>query len=113
MTKKRSDYNNGTKFNFVSNIGGKLGETLATLNNVVFGIIELKPYDFDWNDIFNQYNTYKEEYGEVNIDSFSFDYVLSYSLLNKISTNKAIKEAMYLHLRAELNAKIANGVLDN
>ncbi|WP_298504917.1 hypothetical protein [uncultured Maribacter sp.] len=113
MKKKKKDYDNGTKYNFVSNIGDKLGETLVTLNSVVFGIIELKPYNLEWNKILKEFNTYKNIYGEVNIDTFAYDYVLGYSLINKFSTNKAIKEAMYLHLRAELNAKIANGVLEN
>lgn len=108
----KKNYHNGTAFNFISSIGEKLGERLVSLNNIVFGVIESKPYTLEWEKIKIEYVNYKKLHGKVEIDSFSYDYVLGYSLLNDFATNDVRKEAMYLHLRAELLAKEVNGALD-
>lgn len=104
-------YENGTAFKFISSIGEKLGEKLVSLNNLMFGVIEAKPYNLEWEKILKDYQDYKELHGKVDIDSFSYGYVLGYSLINDFAKNQAMKEAMYLHLRAELLAKKVNGEL--
>ena len=107
--KKEVHYNNGTKYNFITTIGQKLGQSLVSLNEIVFGVIESKPYKLEWPEIFQEYLNYRKEHGEVDIDIFAYDYVLGYSLVHKFSKDQALKEAMYLHLRAELLAKKAVG----
>lgn len=109
--KHKNLYHNGTAFKFISNIGEKLGESLNQLNNMMFGVIESKPYKLDWDGIKKTYQEYKKLHGQVDIDSFSYDYVLGYALVNNLAENKVIKEAMYLHLRAELLAKEVSGEL--
>ena len=103
---------NETRFKFITSIGGKLGESLVKLNKIVFGVIEAKPYQLDWENILKKYSDYYKTHGAVNIDSFAFDYVLGYSLLNKFGDNEPMKEAMYMQLEAELFAKRENGELE-
>ncbi len=110
MKNEQKKYDNGTGFNFISTIGEKLGDSLTSLNKFVFGVIEAKPYSLDWTEILSHVEDYKNMHnGIIDIDSFSFDYVLGYSLINDFSQNEPLKEAMYLHLRAELIAKKATG----
>lgn len=104
-------YDNGTSFKFITTIGEKFGDTLTALNEFVFGVIESKPYTLNWEKILNEFERYKEEHGKVNIDEFAYNYVIGYSLVNKFAADDPLREAMYLHLRAELNAKKAKGDL--
>lgn len=108
----KKKYHNGTSFSFISCIGEKLGERLISLNDILFGVIEAKPYKLEWEKIEIEYKNYKKLHGKVEIDIFSYDFVLGYSLLNDFATNEVRKEAMYLHLKAELLAKEVNGELD-
>ncbi len=107
-------YNNGTKYAFIRSLGGldkTLGNTLKKLNSILYGVIEAKPYTFDWEEILPSYNEFRKE-GRVDIDKFCLDHVLGYSLLNGFSLEDAKKEAMYLHLRAELIAMKAKGEIE-
>lgn len=106
--KRNTRYENGTPFKFISNIGEKLGEKLVLLNEIVFGVIEAKPYKLDWAHILKEYYSYKDRHGNVDIDSFSYDYVLGHSLVNDFAKDQVMKEAMYLHLKAELRARVIN-----
>jgi len=101
----KNHYNNGTEYHFISNISGKLGLKLKSLNSLLFGVIKHKPYDLNWDEIITQYEVYLLEYNEVDISEFAYNYVVGYSLVNNFSKDEALKEAMYLHLRAELIAK--------
>jgi len=99
------NYDNGTDYHFISNIGEKLSVKIKSLNQLVFGLIESKPYKLDWEEIVKQYGQYVLEYNEIDISEFAYNYVIGYALMHKFSKDEALKEAMYLHLRAELIAK--------
>lgn len=103
-------YENGTKYNFITNLskfGMKLGDALQGLNHILYGVVEAKPYLLEWENIIPQCKEYITDGGEI--DEFCLNYVLGYSLMNNFSTDPIRKEAMYLHLRAELLAKKAQG----
>ncbi len=108
-------YDNKTQFKFIKNLekaGLKLGDTLQKLNTILFGVIEAKPYTFEWDKIISQYKKAHIAYNHDSLDKFCQDYVIGYSLLNDFSTEPAKKEAMYLHLKAEILAMKAKGELD-
>lgn len=108
---KEVKYSNGTYYNFISVIGEKLGTSLAAVNDIVFGVIDAKPYQLEWKEIIAAYHEYKKIHGKIDIDDFSFNYVVSYSFIHKVGHNQAVKEAMYLDVRTELLAKKAIGEL--
>ena len=103
-------YENGTKYNFITNLskfGIKLGDTLQSLNEILYGVVEAKPYTFEWEKIIPECQQHITNGSDI--DEFCLNYVLGYSLVNDFSTDSIRKEAMYLHLRAELYAKKAQG----
>ena len=103
-------YTNGTQFNFikgaVSVFNTKLGETLKRLNNVLYGVVEAKPYSFDWDYILKEYNT---NCAGGDIDEFCSSYVHGYAMMHNFLSDQAFKEAMYVELRANLIAKRVSG----
>jgi len=103
-------YDNGTSFKFINNLeklGLKLGDTLERLNTILYGIVEAKPYELDWEKIIPEYNKANIQNDLEALDKFCMEYVLGYSLSNDFSMDPAKKEAMYIHLRSELLAKKA------
>lgn len=108
-------YNSKTQFKFIKNLekaGLKFGDTLQKLNSILFGVIEAKPYKFEWDKIISQYKKANVSNDSESLDKFCLDYVIGYSLYNNFSMDIARKEAMFLHLRAEILAKKAQGELD-
>jgi len=108
-------YENGTKFKFIVNLerlGLKLGDTLQKLNNILYGVVEAKPYQLDWDKIIPLYKKLDTKASSEEFDKFCMEYVMGYALINDFSLDPAKKEAMYLHLRAELLAKKAQGDLN-
>ncbi len=103
-------YTNGTQFNFVKGAVGvintKLGETLKRLNQILYGVVEAKPYSFDWDYIIKEYNT---TCAGGDIDEFCSSFVHGYSMMNNFLSDDVIKEAMYVELRANLIAKRVSG----
>jgi len=107
-------YDNGTNFKFIINLeklGLKLGDTLQRLNNILYGVVEARPYKLEWEEIIPLYKKADIVGSRDNLDRFCLDYVVGYSLLNGFSLDPAQKEAMYLHLRSELIARKAKGEL--
>lgn len=86
-----------------------LGQTLQKLNDILYGVVEAKPYKLEWNEIIPLYKKLCGENGDL--DEFCHSHVTGYALLNGFASDDALKEAMYLHLRAELKAKKLNGEL--
>lgn len=111
--KNKNYYDNGTEFHFISNVGEHLGKRLKALNKIIFGVIEAKPYDLDWEDILGKYRLYIKDYGVIDTSEFAYNYVMGYALLNNFSEDEAMKEAMYVHLNAELVVKKLNKELPN
>ncbi len=103
-------YNNGTQFNFVKGAVGvintKLGETLKRLNQILYGVVEAKPYTFDWDYILKEYEA---TCAGGDIDEFCSSFVHGYAMMNNFLSDHAIKEAMYVELRANLIAKRVSG----
>ena len=103
-------YTNGTRFNFVKGAVGtfntKFGDTLKRLNKILYGVVEAKPYSFDWQHILKVYQT---NCAGGDIDEFCSSYVHGYSMLHNFLNDSAVKEAMYVELRANLIAKRISG----
>lgn len=105
-------YTNGTSYKFIRSLGmtrKKLGQTLEQLNSILYGVVEAKPYDLDWENITPLYKNLCGENGDL--DEFCHSHVTGYALVNGFATDDAKKEAMYLHMRAELKTKRLNGEL--
>lgn len=106
------NYTNGTNYSFIRTFGTfekKLGDTLNKLNEVLYGVVEAKPYIFDWDEIIPLYNQLCGEGGDI--DEFCSNHVTGYAMLNNFSSDDAKKEAMYLHLRSELIARRVKGII--
>ncbi|MFS4449023.1 hypothetical protein [Maribacter sp. 2307UL18-2] len=103
---------NETPFKFIRNLGmtrKTLGQTLQKLNNILYGVVEAKPYELNWDEIIPLYNKLCGPKGDL--DEFCHSHVTGYALLKGFAIDDALKEAMYLHLRAELKTKRLNGEL--
>lgn len=84
-----------------------LDESLEKLNQILNGVVEAKPYDLDWNKIIHIYNSRCGNSGDL--DEFCHSHVTGFALVNGFASDDVKKEAMYLHLRAELRTKRLNG----
>ena len=106
-------YTNGTNYSFIRTFGSferTLGDTLKKLNEVLYGVVDAKPYIFDWEEIIPLFNQLSGEGGDI--DEFCSNHVTGYSLMNGFSADDARKEAMYLHLRSELIARRVKGEIN-
>ena len=102
------------KFKFILNLekfGLKLGDTLQRLNEILYGVVEDKPYELNWEEIVSLYKKTGADGSEGSIEEFCFNYVVGYSLINGFSLDPALKEAMYIHLKSEVIVKTAKGEL--
>lgn len=101
------EYNNGTQFSFIRSAGPALGETLQRINDISYGVIEAKPEVLDWKEIIPLYKKLCGVGGDI--DEFCSNHVHGYAMVNGFSFDDTRKEAMYLHLRAELYTKRESG----
>jgi len=107
-------FNSKSKYKFIHSLeklGLHLGETLQRFNQILYGVVESKPYDLNWDEIIPMYKDASVDGTESGIEEFSFNYVVGYALVNGFSLDPALKEAMFTHLKAELIAKKAQGKL--